>query len=302
MKNKILVTGASGFLGRRLTKRLLAEQETVYLSGGHELKNLYIHKIDLANLDELQKTIREFGPTVIYHLGALVDLSRDFEIARKCIEINIKGTLNLLEACRNYPPKLFVFLSTEEVYGEGIVPYRENQLINPPSAYAVSKVAGEHLVAIYAQEVGFPALILRVGTMYGPQNSLSRFISQVTIKALRNENININSGTKKRDYIYVDDVVEALTVAKEKKFKDLVTIVNLGGGKSYRLLDLVKKIIRITKSKSKIMAGVLPDRSLEADTWLLDNAKARSVLGWQPKTTLEEGLKKMVSYFRKEVS
>lgn len=301
MGNRILITGATGFLGRQLVKRLMMYKEMVYLTASHDLKNLNIHKANLTNLDELKKLIKEVKPTIVYHLGALVDLSRDFKVAQRCIEINIKGTLNLLEALNRYPPKLFIFLSTEEVYGQGTIPYQENQLVSPPSAYAISKVAGEHLTSIYAQELGFYSLILRVGTMYGPENSLSRFISQIILRALKNEDIAINSGKKKRDYIYVDDVVDALIAAKDAKLKDLTTIINLGGGRSYQLLDVVKKIIKKAKSKSKIMLGVLPDRSGEADMWLLDNSKARALLSWRPKTSLEKGLKQTVSYFKREM-
>lgn len=293
MKNKILVTGATGFLGGRLAKRLIANKEEVYLCGSRQA--------DLTKIEQIKKIIKEVRPAIIYHLGALVDLSRDFQIAQRCIEINIKGTLNLLEAIKDYPPKLFIFLSTEEVYGQGPIPYKENQLVNPPSVYAVSKVAGEHLTSIYAQELGFTALILRVGTMYGPENSASRFIPQIIQQALRNTEIAINSGVKKRDYVYVDDVVEALTIAKDTSFKDLVTIINLGGGKSYRLLEVAKKIVKIVRSKSKIMVGALPDRAGEADIWWLDNTRAGEILGWRPRTTLEEGLKETISHFGKGV-
>lgn len=289
-KKKILITGATGFLGSALLKR------------GGELKGrLYptaSKKMDLTNFSEVSKVIKKIKPDIIYHLGAIVNLARDFKVGQKCIEVNIKGTLNLLEALRDIGLERFIFANTEEVYGEGPIPYHEDQTVSPPSPYAISKITGEYFAKIYAKTLDFKLISLRIGTMYGPGLPKHRFISQIIIKALKNENIPLTWGKKKRDYVYIDDVVDALILTKDIVLNDDFTVLNIGSGVSYTLKELVERILRITKSNSKCLWGKIPDRILEADEWLLDISRARKLLHWKPKTSLEEGIKKIVSYYK----
>ena len=298
IKQRILVTGATGFLGHHLTNSLRNQNNLLCLTSSSENAIKQIEKMDLLDLVGLKKKIAEFKPTIIYHLGALVNLSRNFKIGLQCVDINIKGTFNLLESLRVHKPELFVFASTEEIYGKGPIPYKENQLPQPPSAYAVTKIAAENLCAIYAQELKFTSVIFRIGTMYGPYDLPTRFIPQIIVKALKNEDIPLNSGDKKRDYIYVEDVVKAFILGQSIKFRESANIINLGGGRSISLKDLTNIIIHQAESKSKIRIGEIPDREGEAQEWLLDNSLAHKLLNWKPQTSLEDGLNKTITYFR----
>lgn len=286
-KERILITGGTGFFGKNLIKRL--EKDDCSIS---------IFKGDLKQAKEIRDFVLKVKPTTIYHLGAIVDLARDFKTAQKCIDINIKGTLNLLEALRNSVPTRFIYTSTEEVYGNGSLPYKEDQLPNPPSPYAVSKIAAEQFARIYSQELGFSLFIFRAGTAYGPHQPLTRLIPQIIVKALKNEDIPLNSGRKKRDYIFIGDVIETLVLAKNKDTMVGSMTINLGGGVQYSLKELATTIVELTHSKSKIILGAFPDRILEADEWLLDNQRAWKILGWKPKTPLKDGLIQMVKYYR----
>lgn len=286
-KERILITGGTGFFGKNLVKRL--KKDDCCIS---------IFQADLKHAKEIRNFILKVKPTTIYHLGAIVDLTRDFKTAQKCIDINIKGTLNLLEALQNSIPDRFIYTSTEEVYGNGSLPYKEGQLPNPPSPYAVSKIAAEQFARIYSQELGFSLFIFRIGTAYGPEQPLTRLIPQIIVKALKNEDIPLNSGTKKRDYIFIGDVIDALVLASNKDIKGSQVTINLGGGVQYSLKELAYKIIELTHSKSKIIFGAFPDRILEADEWLLDNRRAFKTLGWKPETSLRKGLMKMINYYK----
>ena len=286
-KKKVLVTGGTGFFGKNLINRLERDGYSVSLFQG-----------DLTREKEVKKIILKVKPMIIYHLGAIVDLSRDYKTARKCIDVNIKGTLNLLEALRRNVPSRFIYTSTEEIYGEGSPPYREDQLPKPPSPYAVSKIAAENLACIYARELGFSLFIFRVGTAYGPYQPETRLIPHMVIKALKNEDILLNSGRKKRDYIFIDDVIDALILAARKDIKGDSIIINLGGGIQYSLKELVHKIIALTDSKSKVVFGAFPDRVFEADEWLLDNQRAWKILSWKPRVSLRNGLIKMIHYYK----
>ena len=286
-KEKILVTGSTGFFGKHLTKKLEKNGYEVYKLMG-----------DLTDEHEVKKQVHKFLPTTIYHLGGIVDLSRSFDIAKKCLEINIKGTLYVLEALRQHKPIRFIYTSSEEVYGNGPLPYSEDQIPNPPSPYAISKIAAEQLAKLYGQELGFSIFIFRIGTAYGPEQPDSRLIPQIIIKALKGEDILLNSGTKKRDYIYIGDAIDAITLLLEKNMEEQVVIINAGGGKQYSLKYLVDIVLRLTESKSKVLLGAFPDRLFEADEWLLDNTKAKELLSWEPETSLEQGLKKMIDYYK----
>lgn len=289
-KEKILITGSTGFFGKHLIKKLKKKGYEIYMFTG-----------DLTDEHEVKRQVHKFLPTTIYHLGGIVDLSRSFDIAKKCIEINIKGTLHVLEALRQHQPIRFIYTSSEEVYGNGPLPYSEDQISDPPSPYAISKIAAEQLAKLYGQELGFSIFIFRIGTAYGPEQPDSRLIPQIIIKALKGENIPLNSGTKKRDYIYIDDAIDAMTFPLEKNREKQIVIINVGGGKQYSLKYLVDTVLRLTKSKSKILLSVFPDRLLEADEWLLNNTRAKELLSWEPKTSLEQGLKKMIDYYKKQL-
>ena len=298
----ILVTGTTGFLGRRLVKRLNNEDYDLCLTSLESNKDLSSKKLDLLNYRDIEKVIKKIKPTIIYHLGAIVNLSRDYEVAQQCIDINIKGTLNLLESLRIYTPKQFIFTSSEEIYGDNLLPFKENQLPQSPSAYAISKIAAEDLCKMYAKELGFYLVIFRIGTIYGPEQPLSRFIARIIVKALKNENILINSGEKKRDYIYIENVVNALILSQKIKLNHQVETINLGGQKSYQLKKLVELIIKLTKSRSKVIIGAFPDRVSEADEWLMDITKAKKLLNWKPNTSLEAGLKETINYYKKNIN
>ncbi len=297
MKRNILVTGASGYLGTRLLNRLRQKGEFTIFAASHKLGNSSFQHLDISDVNELKKVIRKFKPHIVFHLAANVDLSRDFDVAKKCIDINILGTLNLLEALRQNPPERLIVASTEEVYGNNPPPFKEFQLPKPPSAYSISKIVSEHLCHLYAQELGFYLTIFRIATFYGPESTLNRFIPQIIYKALNNENIPLNSGQKKRDYIYVDDVIDALIIAMGTK-KAKIELLNLGGGKSYRLKDVVDLIIKITGSRSRIILNAIPERLNEAEEWLMNIDKAYREIGWQPKTSLDNGIKRTVEYFK----
>lgn len=298
-KKRILITGATGFFGKNLTKRLGGDKDNIYLTSSHGDRKLDIFKLDLLDYKRLRSKIKEIKPQIIYHLGGLVNLSRDIKTAQKCIDINIKGTLNLLESLKEFIPDKFIYTSTEEVYGKGPIPYKEDQLPHPPSGYAISKIAIEHFCKNYAMELGFQTVINRIGTSYGPGDSLKRLIPQIIYKALKNENIPLNSGKKRRDYVYIDDVIDALVLEKEVNIKSKNEVINIGGGIAYSLIELVEIILSYTKSRSKLIVGVLPERALERKKWLLDITKARELLEWKPKTSFKAGLIKTINDYKK---
>lgn len=291
-KKTILVTGATGFLGKNLEKRFLENfSDTVVFTArvGDSQRN--VHSLDLTKADTVLDFISNIKPTHVIHLGAQVDLTRNFEVARHTMEVNLVGTSNLLMALALLPPKQFILASTEEVYGQGPIPYKEDSETHPPSPYAISKIGSENMCRIWANKYGFDATVFRIGTMYGPFQPKHRYIHQTITNALQNRDIPINSGKKKRDYVYVGDVIDAIQLVLEKDSHYGFQVINLGGGTTITLLALVKDIVKICHSTSRLQIGILPDRISEAEEWLLDNSKAKKILDWKPKTDIKTGLK-----------
>lgn len=299
MKNEtILCTGAGGFLGSSIARRF--RKEDIVLTSLHAQQDRQIIGLDLSDGLRVIEAFSQWKPSVVFHLGAVVNLSRDYLTAKATLETNILSTLNILEACKRNPPDLFVFASTEEVYGDSPLPYREDMTPRPPSPYAVSKVACEQLVRMYSREAGFSSVIFRIGTMYGPYQPETRFIPSIIRSAIAGKDIKINSGKKSRDYVYIDDIVEAFVLTRQQKLSHNTTVINLGGGVTVRLIDLVARIIQETGSSSQIITGSIPERTDEAEQWLMENSKAKQLLGWEPRTSLTDGVRSACEYYRKQ--
>lgn len=289
MKTTVLLTGATGFLGSHMRKKLDGDIYHVVAVSKETMDLLDGHAVD--------KVISEVRPDIVIHLGGLVDLRRDTAVAKACIDANIIGTLHVVDALKKNPPKLFVYASTEEVYGDAPLPYSEEMRPSPPSPYAMTKLAGEELCQMYGGYGEFPVIVLRLATMYGPGETEKRFIPSVIVKALKNEEILLNSGKKMRDYLYIDDAVDAVMACLNRPTSSGSQIINVGGGTAYTLDSVVEKIIQVCHSNSIVRYGVLPERPLEAAKWLMDIQKAKRLVDWQPKTTIEKGIGATVSHF-----
>ncbi len=292
----ILITGATSFLGSNLVRELEKKRNLrlikVSLRGD---KKKHVDSLDLLDFKKVKAYVEKKKPDVIIHLAALVNLSRDYLIGRKCIDANIIGTINLLEATKNISVRKVLFASTEEIYGVNSSPYTLKQVPKPPSLYSISKVAGEHLCQYYATLHGFSFIIFRIGTLYGPDSQPDRFLTQIIKKAKSNQPILLNSGKRKRDYIYIDDAVDAIVRAVTYRANENM-ILNIGGKISVSLHTFARTVVRISKSKSKIVLNAFPDRVGEAFYQKMDLSAAKKILGWKPTTDLAVGIKKSIDF------
>lgn len=294
----IFITGSTSFLGKSVIARLEKSKKytLVKTSLSGDSKN-GIQKLELLDFKKTRALLLKTKPHIILHLAALVNLTRDFETARKCVDANIIATLNLLEATKNLSVKKIIFASTEEVYGDNKPPYKEHQNPRPPSMYSISKVAGENLLQYYSILHGFSFIALRFGTFFGPGSQPDRFLTQIIKTALSNKQILLNSGQLKRDYIFIDDAV----LAVEQAIKTNISkneIVNIGGKTAISLHSFVKRVVILSKSSSKIILNAFPDRVGEARYQKLSISRAKNILKWAPTTSLDDGIKKSVDFFR----
>jgi nucleoside-diphosphate-sugar epimerase len=291
----ILLTGATGFLGSALLNRLQKDGHTVTGISEHGNQQKGILAISLLDEKAVFDIVQATCPDIIFHVGAFVDLSREYRVAKECLKTNTIGTLILLEAAKKANVVKMVFASTEEVYGNGPTPYTEDQILNPPSPYAVSKIAAESLLTLYAQENRMSGYIFRIGTMYGADQQKNKFISTLVRQAKTNQEIRIPNAQNQRDYIYVDDVVAAFMQALVLSEKVPLEVINIGSGVATSMAQFVDSIKETVQSHSVIIDGGVALRPNESPYWLMDISKAKRILRWEPKITLEVGIAKMIS-------
>lgn len=288
----ILITGATGFVGYNACEYYRKKGWKVFglsSSAGKLPTGVKLVKVDLLDYEKLNFEIKKIKPIVVLHLGAHVVLDRNFKTAQKCIDVNIKGTLNLLETLKSHSVKKMLFFSTEEVYGLNKVPYKENQLLLPPSPYAISKVAAENLCLMYHQLHKLPVVVMRIATTFGYHQPKSRFIPTIILKAIKNEPILLNSGKNKRDYLFIESLLDAIN--KAILFKRVEgEVLNIGHTKSISGEALAKKVVVLSGSESKIILNAFPDREGEASKWGMNEDKTKKLLKWKNEISIDEGL------------
>lgn len=303
---KILITGVAGFIGSNLADRLLHEGCKVVgidnLQQGLRSqipKGVVFHKMDIRSKN-IYPLLR--GVHVVFHFAAktsIPDCQRDPLTA---LDVNILGTFNVLEAARKARVKKFIYSETSAVYeGNKLLPSREAE-VHPESFYAISKFAGGMLAQSYFTFYGLPITRLRYFNVYGPRQDYRRSIPPVMpafiIKLLKGERpIIYGDGSKKRDFIHVDDVnAFHLLCLKDKRTEG--KIFNLGSGKNYSVLEIYEMISKLLGIS--IPPVFKPDLPGEAQETLADISEAKK-LGWRPKINLkEDGLRDMIDYIKKE--
>ncbi len=305
---KILITGISGFIGKNLIKKLLKEDYIIYgiVKNRKEIKKIkkYIKlldskrilKIDITNFKRLSRALRRIKPKYIIHLAALADPSRDIKNLEETFENNVIGTLNLLVASKDINYDKFINISTAEVYSSHKVPFKEGMKPNPVSPYSASKICSETYCNLFSRTYNKPITTLRFFLIYGPNQNTNTFIHAIINNALKNKDIIMTKGEQKREFTYVNDAVDAIIKTLKNK-KSNFEIINIGSGKQHKLIDVAENVIKLTKSKSKIITS-LPYRKNELMEYQADTKKAFKLLKWRTKTSLEKGLIKTIEVYR----
>jgi len=319
---RVLVTGAAGFIGSHLVDRLLAEGEEVHgiddMSNG-SMANLVearrqttgkfqFHRLDITST-ALPEFVKRHKPEVIFHLAAQVDVRKSVRDPIRDAMVNVIGTLNILQAAKESGTRKIVFTSSGGcIYGEpepSRLPVTEDQVYlpesMPESPYGVSKkIALDYLRYFKAvQEVDYTALAL--ANVYGPRQEPASEVGlegQVVAifcrRMLAGRPCTIyGDGDQTRDFVYVDDVVSAYVAARDRGPGELV---NVGSGYELSVNELYTKLKELTGSRvDPVHAGARPG---ELQRIVVDPSKAGEVLGWSPSTSLEEGLKHTVAWFK----
>jgi nucleoside-diphosphate-sugar epimerase len=306
-RERILIVGGGGFVGANLARKLLDLGYDVHLlwrdsSNPWRLKDIKqkikFHIVDIQNKKALTTLIKKIYPTAIFHLASH-SAYRNQEDIEKIIETSINGTLNLLLASKDIPYKVFVNTGSSSEYGFKKKPMKENDLLEPISFYAAAKAGQTFLCQAFSYQYNKPIVTLRPFSVYGQYEQTDRFIPTIVKAIIEKKPIQLTEGKQRRDFIYVDDMVNAYVKLLKKGNKLAGKILNIGTGKEYTNDKIVKTLFKISNKKTLIEKGKFPKRIWDSPHWVADISEAKKLLNWYPKFTLEEGLKKTYNWYLK---
>jgi UDP-glucose 4-epimerase len=305
---KVLVTGGAGFIGSHLVDRLVLEgHEAVVVDNlaTGKRKNINraarFYKSDIQSW-RLERVFRNERPNVVMHLAAQMDVRKSVEDPMFDAQVNVLGTLNVLQQAVKHGVRKVIFSSSGgAIYGDQeIYPAPETHLMKPLSPYGLSKLCGEQYLFYFQRVSGVQAVSLRYANVYGPRQDPEGEAGVVAIfiqKLLNNEQAVINgNGRQTRDFVFVDDVVEANLAMMGQETQGTY---NVGTGVETSINDLFRILVQHTGSTCKEIHG--PAKKGEQARSVIDSTKLRQDVSWEPKADLSEGLKKTVEYFRERV-
>ncbi len=311
----VFLTGGAGFIGSSLAERLVDQNKIVIYDNLHRnaLKsttlpshpNVQFKQGDVLEGGDLAKAMD--GATHVLHLAAIAGVDTVMKSPVHTMRVNLLGTVNVLDAASRLANlERFVDFSTSEVFGTHAYKVEETHITSQRSVgearwtYAVSKLAGEYLTHSYYHEMKMPTVTVRPFNIYGPNQVGVGAIHHFTRRALQDQEVEINGdGSQIRAWCYVSDIVEALLLILERP-QAIGEVFNIGNPRStVTVFDLAKHIIRIANSRSKIVFRPLDYSDVEIRVPSIE--KARTLLGFDPKIDLEEGLKATISWYREHL-
>lgn len=307
-KKKVLITGASGFVGSVLSRKMLHEGHDVHAivrnDSAWRLKDIRKHlnclPLDLcANGYELSKEIPHINPDLIYHCATYGGNSFQKD-ANLTIQTNIVGTWNLLQATSKVDYQLFVNVGSSSEYGFKTHPMAETDVLEPNSYYSMSKGSQTLMCQYFAKSENKPILNYRLFGIYGPYEEPTKLIPTVVRNCLHNEDLKLASPDIAHDYLFVDDLMEAFMVNGVKK-ENYGEIFNIGSGVQTTIKNVVDDVFLLTNSESKCIWNYYRDSPLSTKTWVGNCEKAKNVLGWFAKTKFIDGLRKTIEWTKNEI-
>ncbi len=310
---KVFVTGGAGFIGSHLSEALIDQGYEIVcvdnfnnyydpkikrknIRNLQDHENFLLYETDIRDYDALEKIFAEHNFDGIIHLAARAGVRPSIQQPLLYQEVNVRGTLNLLELARIHEIPRFVFASSSSVYGNNKkVPFSETDNVDHPiSPYAATKKAGELLVYTYYHLYGIQASCIRFFTVYGPRQRPDMAIHKFTRNIDRGEPIPIfGDGSSRRDYTYISDIVDGLVSALHHC--EGYEIYNLGDSKTVGLLEMIREIEKNLNKKARL--DFLPPQPGDVEITYADISKAREKLGYSPKVYFEEGIAKFIEWY-----
>jgi dTDP-glucose 4,6-dehydratase len=319
IKNKkILVTGSDGFIGSHLVERLVnlgcSVKAFVYYNSFNSygwldtvsddvMKNVEIFMGDVRDPNGVAEAVK--GCDIVMHLAALIGIPFSYHSPASYVDTNIKGTLNILNACRLYGTSKVIVTSTSEVYGTAqYVPIDENHPLQGQSPYSATKIGADQLALSFFRSFNLPVSVLRPFNTFGPRQSARAIIPTIISQLLSgSQEIHVGSIHPTRDFTYVTDTAEGFINMAESD-EILGEVVNLGVNFEISVEELLKKLMHIMKRKIPIVSEDVRKRPPKSEVERLwsNNKKAKTLMGWKPKVDFDHGLRLTVEWFREHGS
>jgi len=303
-RKRVLISGATGFIGANLVRRCLEAEAQVYIITRissdkwrieNILKDVNEYGVDLSDYERTKTVVSKIKPEIIFHTATYGGYSYQKDIDN-IIQTNIMGTINLLNACSRIGFDIFVNTGSSSEYGIKSEPVNEVDLLEPDNSYGVAKASATLFCQVKARSEKLPIVTLRLFSPYGYYEKATRLVSSVITSCLRGKNPKVSSPKSVRDFVFIEDVLDAyVKVVNISSIEG--EIFNIGYSRQYSVGEIVNKIIDLTGGRVSPEWGSVPRRANEPAVWQADISKARNILEWKPKNTLEKGLNKTIKWF-----
>jgi UDP-glucose 4-epimerase len=316
---KVLVTGADGFIGSHLVEHLAAAGATVTALSLYDsfdshgwlddlpaaaLQRATLVRGDVRDAPFVRRLVE--GQEIVFHLAALISIPYSYTAPQSFVDVNITGTLNVLEAARTHGAARVIHTSTSEVYGTAqYTPIDENHPLQGQSPYSASKIGADKMVEAYARSFDLPVVVLRPFNTYGPRQSERAVIPTIIRQCLDPSCVAIKVGdlSPTRDFNYVGDTVEAFAAAGVAEKLGYGTAYNTGTGTAVGIGDVAEMVRRLTKTSKPVeqeATRIRPEHS-EVRALLADNRRLAEATGWRPRTSLEDGLTRTIAWWKERI-
>jgi len=305
---RMLITGGAGFIGSEFVRQAVRKGHQVavvdkltYAGDLERLsevrKDITFYKADISNQEFIEHIFEKENPEVVVHFAAESHVDRSLLDPYPFISSNVLGTQVLLEVSKAKGVELFVNMSTDEVYGdlgsEGS--FTEDSPLKPNSPYSTTKASADMLGRAYHRSFGLPVITIRASNNYGPWQYPEKFVPVIILKALRDEKIPVyGDGTNVREWLYVTDCAEGIMAAIERGKAG--EIYNIGSKEEKQNIEVAKAILKLL-GKGEELIEFVKDRPGHDFRYSLDTTKAKRELGWEAKTSFNEGMKKTVEWY-----
>lgn len=309
--SNILITGASGFIGSNLARKLVKSKNQISVIYRKQsnlwrikdiISNLDVHMVDLDNFNTLKQKIKKIKPDIVYHFATYGVYPSQTSIATM-IETNITCTINLIHALNDYGTlDKFVNLGSSFEYGPQANAIKENQCVNPVSPYSITKVSQTQFAKYYATKYTFSIVTLRLFHPYGMYEQPGRLISDIMSATIQNKILRLSSPYPRRDFIFIGDVIDALLkVTKTPKING--EIFNIGGGREYSVGEIVNLVQKITHKDLKILYDDKNQREFDklGGRGFTNLEKTKKILNWKPTHSIKQGLSKTYEWYKKHI-
>lgn len=309
--SNILITGASGFIGANLVHHLSRTKNQINIFVREQsdlwrindvLSKVHIHSVDLVNSKSLKKKIFEIKPDIVFHCATYGVLPYQKSIS-KLIKTNILGSVNLMTALTEYNNlERFVNLGSSFEYGTKLRPIKESELVEPITPYGIVKVTQTYFTKYFAYQKNLPSVTLRLFTPYGRYDEPGRLISDIMVSLVRKNKLTLFSPYAVRDFIHIDDVINAMMkAAKTPKIHG--EVFNIGSGREYSVGEIVKFACEVAKTDIEIVWKNSTQREFDkaGGKGHADIKKSKMLLNWNPKHTIKEGLSKTYNWYKENL-